>query len=104
MAKNTDIDLNVLIDAYAEAHEKAAEWAKKKEDLRVKLLPYCSITEVLSSEKYAISYSEGEFEKLDTEKIRLEMDAKWMKKYTEKGVRKTIKVTNLKKAAKRAAS
>lgn len=99
--KNIDIDLDALIDAYAEAHEKAAKWEKAKKELRAKILPFCSVTEVLQSDKNAITYSVSSFESLDAEAIRREMPEKWVKKFTKVGERETLKVTNLKKVSKK---
>lgn len=90
-------DLASLVEAYGNVCERYRINKREKDELKDALVPFCqNARKPLASAHFALQYSEDEAMALDIAAIRKDMPAAWIKKYTVKNTRVTLKAVRIK--------
>lgn len=87
--------ISEIVNEYCEISTRMKEDKKRMEELRKLLLPNLTVIAPLKTNRWCITYSVSDVESLDTKRIRDEMTAEWIKEFTVKSQRETLKVTKL---------
>lgn len=82
-------------DTYAIIKVVESACKKARDKLGKSLKTSMTVDKPLNSEKWSLSLTKSPTSGLNTEKIRAEMSAEWLKKYELPGVREEIKCTSL---------